>query len=171
MVKFSIVIVARSMNHYIEEALPYFEKQTNKDFELIIVLEEKPTEKIKNAKVVISERASPAKARNIGAENAKGEIIAFIDDDAHPKEYWLENALKNFEDENIVAVGGPSLTPKNANFFQHVSNKVYELSSMTTGKRYGKGRKRKKTEIDEWPTCNFFVRKIICDFCSKFHSN
>ncbi len=38
----------------------------------------------------------PPLKRDIGAKKAKGEIIAFIDDDAYPRKDWLINAVKNF---------------------------------------------------------------------------
>ena len=38
-----------------------------------------------------------------------------------------------------------------------MAGKVYELSSSKTGIRYKKG--RKKIFVDDWPTCNFFIRK------------
>ena len=152
--KFSVIIPTRSMNDYIKEAMPYFQKQTFKDFEIIIVSEEKI--KVDGAKNILVGKIPPSGKRNRGVKEAKGEIIAFIDDDAYHDERWLEIANKIFEDEKIVAVGGPSLVPKNAIFFQRVSNKVYELSSGKTGIRYCQSKAR---EIDDWPTCNFFVRK------------
>lgn len=154
--KFSIIIPLRQISNYVREAMPYFQKQTYKDFEIIIVSEEKVKEKFEKTKIVVVGQISPAEKRNMGVENAKGEIIVFIDDDAYPEKDWLERAKIFFEDKEIIAVGGPSLIPKNATFFQRTSSKVYELSSGKTGIRYGKG---KKKEIDDWPTCNFFVRK------------
>lgn len=145
------------MNDYILKAMPYFKKQTWNNFEIVLVLEKPAEISFQNTRLIVSGRASPAQARNIGAKNSKGEIIAFIDDDAYPAKDWLEKAELEFKDKNIVAVGGPSLVPHKATFFQKVSNKVYELSSSKTGIRYGEHKKRR--EIDDWPTCNFFVRK------------
>jgi cellulose synthase/poly-beta-1,6-N-acetylglucosamine synthase-like glycosyltransferase len=42
---------------------------------------------------------------------AKGEICAFIDSDARPEKNWLKNALPYLSDPEVVAVGGPGLTP------------------------------------------------------------
>jgi len=154
--KFSIIIPLRKINNYVREAIPYFQKQTYKNFEIIIVSESKEQEKFRKTKIIRVEHVPPSKKRNVGVENSTGEIIAFIDDDAYPKEDWLERAAEEFQNPEIIALGGPSLLPKNSTFFQKVSNKVYELSSKKTGMRYGK---KKKKEIDDWPTCNFFVRK------------
>lgn len=44
-------------------------------------------------------------ARQVGVENAHGEYIAFTDSDCIPDKKWLENLLKEFQDD-IVGVGG-----------------------------------------------------------------
>ncbi len=154
--KFSIVIPLRKINNYLREAMPYFQKQTYKNFEIIIVSEYDEKEKFPKTKIIKVGQIPPSGKRNIGVKNSKGEIITFIDDDAYPEKDWLEKAAEEFNNQEIVAVGGPSIPPKNSTFFQKISNKVYELSSKKTGMRYCK---KKKKEIDDWPTCNFFVRK------------
>ena len=167
MIKFSIVIIVRKINNYVREAMYHLQRQTYEDFEIIIVSEKKEEENFERTRIIYSGRASPAQARNIGVKNARGEIIVFIDDDAYPEKDWLEKAVKNFKDKKIVAVGGPSLVPKNSTFFQRVSNKVYELSSKKTGIRYGQ---YKKQEIDDWPTCNFSVRRENFEKIGGFNS-
>jgi len=156
--KFSIIIPMKKISEYFKGALPYFEKQTFKSFEILILTDNQEDYSFKKSKIISTGKVSPAIKRNRGVKKAKGEIIVFIDDDAFPEEAWLEKAAKEFENENVIAIGGPSLPTKNSSFFQKVSNKVYELSSKKTGMRYGKG-KEKRQKIDDWPTCNFFVRK------------
>ena len=47
-------------------------------------------------------------ARNAGAAVAKGEVVAFIDDDMLVHATWLETLLSHFSMENVVGVGGRS---------------------------------------------------------------
>lgn len=155
-VRFSVIIIVRQMNDYLRAALPWFARQTFRDFELLVVSEAPITEDLPGVRVLVCGRASPSRARNVGAAAARGEILAFIDDDAYPAEDWLQKAAEIFGDTTVGAVGGPSLVPHGATFFQRVSNKVYELSSAKTGPRYGR---QPRQEIDDWPTCNFFVRR------------
>ncbi|PRY06418.1 cellulose synthase/poly-beta-1,6-N-acetylglucosamine synthase-like glycosyltransferase [Pontibacter ummariensis] len=57
-------------------------------------------------------KRGPAHARNIGWQAAKGEIIAFTDDDCIPDEHWLAEAVKLFEDrEGIAVVTGRTQVP------------------------------------------------------------
>jgi len=45
-------------------------------------------------------------ARNTGIAQAKGAIIAFVDDDARPEPDWIEQLLSAYDDEHVMAVGG-----------------------------------------------------------------
>jgi hypothetical protein len=47
-----------------------------------------------------------ARARNLGAEHARGAVLAFIDDDVHPTESWAD-ALSRFVRSGQVAATGP----------------------------------------------------------------
>ncbi len=47
-----------------------------------------------------------SKSRNIGIGHARGEILAFIDDDAAPEPDWLSELIKPFERAGVGAVGG-----------------------------------------------------------------
>lgn len=45
-------------------------------------------------------------ARNIGINDAKGDIIAFIDDDAKADKDWLSNIVRAYDSPDIACVGG-----------------------------------------------------------------
>ena len=52
-----------------------------------------------------------SKARNFGAWQAGGEIIAFLDDDAFADREWLLYLALAFEGERVGAAGGPNIPP------------------------------------------------------------
>jgi GT2 family glycosyltransferase len=50
-------------------------------------------------------------ARNIGARDANGQILAFTDDDCEPDRDWIVRLDKAFHDPQYAAAGGPNLPP------------------------------------------------------------
>jgi GT2 family glycosyltransferase len=67
----------------------------------------------------IKER-SMVKARNIGLHNAKGEVVAYIDDDVIVSKDWSKQILEPYEDKDVGGVGGRVLP------FGH-SEKAFDL--------------------------------------------
>jgi len=52
-----------------------------------------------------------ANARNTGLQAATGEIVAYIDDDAHPDPHWLTYLAATFLSTSHAGVGGPNIAP------------------------------------------------------------
>lgn len=130
------------------------------DFE-ILIYPDVPIDKAfadKRIRVYPTGPVGPAEKRDKALLHAKGEILAFIDDDAYPRKDWLTNAIKHFNDPNVAAVGGPGVTPPESTLLQKVSSNIYS-SVLVSGKytyRYVPG---KLQEVDDFPSCNLFVRK------------
>jgi glycosyltransferase involved in cell wall biosynthesis len=59
----------------------------------------------------LPEKKGPAAARNYGWLNAKGQIIAFTDDDCVPKKQWLNEIYKNLDPNQPQALTGKVLVP------------------------------------------------------------
>lgn len=51
------------------------------------------------------ENRGPAAARNRGARDARGEVVAFTDSDCIPQTTWIERLVAGFE-EDVAGVGG-----------------------------------------------------------------
>jgi cellulose synthase/poly-beta-1,6-N-acetylglucosamine synthase-like glycosyltransferase len=102
---------------------------------------------------------SPAVKRDLGAERASGELLAFTDDDAYPARDWLSAALPLFADDSVCAVGGPQLTPDTDSFWQRVSGATFlsVLNGKAVSRYWPTGA---QFETDDWPSVNLIVRKV-----------
>ena len=129
MKKVSIIIPVKRINQYIRESIPHLLNLDYDDYEILILPDEK--EELDNIRIIPTGNVGPAQKRDIGAKHAKGEILAFLDDDSYPRKDWLRNLVKHFSNEKIAAVGGPAVTPSNDNKRQKASGAV--LSSFIGG--------------------------------------
>ena len=59
--------------------------------------------------ILLKENVGVSGARNAGISAAKGDVIAFIDDDAIAEKGWIENLLSAYSENDAVAVGGKIL--------------------------------------------------------------
>ncbi len=161
MSKFSIIIPVVSINDYVRETVPYIQALTGHEWELFIIpnnVEENEWPEDERISIIDSGRVGPADKRDLGAQKASGDILVFLDDDSYPEPNILEVANGYFAEPNIIAVGGPGITPPSDGFWQRVSGAVF-LSKYTGGapERYAPVGKSK--EIDDWPSVNLMVKK------------
>ena len=114
----SVVIACPRGSWMLDECLRALSAQTYRDFEVIVLPDGTdgdsgvpgPMPKDMAISFLPTGKVRPAEKRNLGIKAAKGEIVAFIDDDAYPDAHWLEYAVKYFGDETIGAVGGPGVS-------------------------------------------------------------
>ncbi len=156
--RFSIIIPVKEINDYIREFIPIILEQSFKDFEIIILPNEKSGEKFKKTKIVPTGNVGPAEKRDIGAKIARGDILAFIDDDAYPEKNWLKNADVHFKTVEVAGLGGPQLTPQKSNYFQKLSGEVLS-SFIVSGTEAHRYKISGKKECYDLPSCNLFIRK------------
>lgn len=62
-----------------------------------------------NLVVIHAEHGGPAHARNVALEQARGVIVAFIDDDCLPEPGWLEFVASAVGSDPDLAVGGKTI--------------------------------------------------------------
>jgi len=48
-------------------------------------------------------------ARNTGVRHARGQLLAFVDDDAVPQPQWLDHLLQAFAADEVIGAGGSAL--------------------------------------------------------------
>lgn len=57
-------------------------------------------------------------ARNLGADEATGDILVYTDDDCVADEQWLLYLAEGFAEGDFAAMGGPNISPKPVNLEQ-----------------------------------------------------
>jgi cellulose synthase/poly-beta-1,6-N-acetylglucosamine synthase-like glycosyltransferase len=166
-VLFSVIIPVRTITPYLRETIGHLKKQTEKRFETIVVTDKK--ESFSGIKIIPSREPTPAFKRNLGVKAAKGEILAFLDDDSYPVRDWLKNALKVFTEDNSVAgVCGPTLTPPTDNIYQKASGWVWASWLGAGGAGVYRNRVMPRREVDDFPSVNLLVRKKDFDAVGGF---
>ncbi len=174
----SIIIPVKKLSSYlISENLPAFKKQTYKYFEVIVL----PNQKTKDDKTLLKKYpwlrviatgkiTRPAEKRDHGVKHAKGDIIAFIDDDAYPTSEWLQNAVNSFTSKKIVAVCGPGILPPNTSLWEKIFDEVLK-TRVGSGEYAYRFIQHKKQYVDDYPSMNFFVLKKEFQAVGGFNSN
>ena len=120
---FSVIICTYNRVGLLSGALESIghQKFDNKKFEIIVVdnnstdysksLVESFIKKYPNTRYIIEPHQGLSFARNRGWMEARGEYVAYIDDDARAEKNWLEVALMCFKEiqPEPKVVGGPIL--------------------------------------------------------------
>ena len=133
MVRFSVIIPALNEAKYIGETLRSLRKQTFKDFEIIVKDGESEDGTVEIAKKyadrVISVRdISVADARNQGANNARGNILVFVDADTELPPRTLEG-FANLTKRAKVVGGSCRKIPEGGDFLDRL---LYEFVNVST---------------------------------------
>jgi GT2 family glycosyltransferase len=75
-------------------------------------------------RLVLQDHAGPAAARNRGAELAKGDCLAFVDDDCRPSPSWLTTMADKLIETPMCAVTGRTENILKGNLFARTSQTV-----------------------------------------------
>ena len=143
--KISVVIAALNEIETIEECLKSIKNQTHKDFDIIVVdgySKDGTYEKAKKyAKVYQMNATGPGPARNCGVKKSNADIIAFTDADCIVPETWLETIAGDFDDKELLGVGGV-FKPLNPRLLDRVMYKlnsdwIYRLSAFFRFYQFG----------------------------------
>lgn len=166
----SIIIPVKEINNYIREAMQHYAQLEFEDYEILIFPDFESQETFSNTRIIASGEVGPAEKRDMALKYAKGDIIAFIDDDAYPRPDWLKNAVKHFEDADIGAVGGPAVTAYNDDDYQKASGKVYE-SYLCSGEYVYRYLPKAERYVDDLPSVNLIVRREVFEKVGGYDSN
>jgi len=174
-VTFSIIIPFRTWSKELDECLAHIQKLSYSGFEVILLPDKEIASPDFEAdfflNVIPTGPINPALKRDLGAKQARGIYLAFIDDDAYPRSDWLDVADQALTShEEIGAIGGPGITPKSDPFWARVSGATF-LSPTSGGfpERYVPSPPCRT--VDDWPSVNLIVRKSTFERVGGFDSS
>lgn len=162
----SIIVVTHNRPVELKECLISLKRQNlSKDlFEILVVDSSTDTatkEIVKDfpVKYTHTKHKGMTVARNIGIIKAKGEIIAFIDDDAIADVDWIRKILKNYNHPKIGAVGGKVIEDRplreNQTKTGSLIGKISKTGDLISNFELG----TKKIEVDHIKGTNMSYRK------------
>ncbi|MHB9154660.1 MAG: glycosyltransferase [Endomicrobiales bacterium] len=103
--------------------------------------------------------AGPSRARNRGIAEAKGDFVAFTDDDCLVDREWLNELLKGFRGDT-AAVGGTQKSPEDESAFgKAVHDFMMTVGFLTDYMKDPSGAGIR--EVDHNPTCNAMYRREV----------
>lgn len=161
---------AKTIRHTLDSILT--QKQNEFHLEEIIVVDSSSdgitkgilTEYSSNEKNVVvirkEKKIAPAVARNLGARQAKGSILIFIDSDIILEEQWLSQMSNAFIDGCKIAGSGISVASFQKNIKSAVAQYYLQLNEFIPV-----GQKREKQFL---PSCNLLCSREIFDEVGGF---
>jgi GT2 family glycosyltransferase len=115
--KVSVVVCAYNAERTMEACLASLEHMHYPDYEVIVVNDGSTdktleiSERFPYLRIISQENRGLSVARNVGAEAALGEIVAYTDSDCVADPDWLTYLVAKMEHTGLVAVGGPNFPP------------------------------------------------------------
>lgn len=158
----SVIIPVKKVNDYVRESSRYLAHLGYDNFEVIVFPDvvDESTGLPEDFRVIPTGEVGPAEKRDMSLTYATGEIIAFLDDDAYPRQDWLINAMRHFERQEVAAVVGPAVTPEGDPPIKVASGAVYE-SRLGGGSLRYRYVPRTYREVDDFASVNMLIRKEV----------
>jgi len=112
----SVAVCSYNGARTIGETLAGLAKVEYPDFEVIVVSDGSNDTTVEIARqygvrLITTENRGLSSARNTAMTAARGDIVAYIDDDAYPDPHWLHYLADTFMRTECDGVGGPNLAP------------------------------------------------------------
>lgn len=112
--KCSVVIPSHGRALYLQRVVDGLANQTMTDFEVILIDNNQhaqlgalnPGRLLERLQVVHEPRVGLSRAKNRGVAHARGEFVAFLDDDTVPEPSWLEMLLQGLSRHFAAVAGG-----------------------------------------------------------------
>ncbi|MBV6499732.1 MAG: hypothetical protein CJBNEKGG_02195 [Prosthecobacter sp.] len=167
----SVIVCTYNGSATLAACLESLEKLNHSAYEVLLV-DDGSTEDIgrialafPQVRYLRQDHAGLSAARNLGMEEARGELLAYTDDDCIAEEDWLCHVAAGFDDEAWAACGGPNIPPRPRNATEAV---VAAAPGSPTHVMLN------DVEAEHLPGCNLVIRKAslkaIGGFRTHYHT-
>ena len=117
----SVVVCTHNGQATLDQCLQRLGTLTYPDYEVIVVNDGASEAcaaiaEANDVRLIETEHRGLGHARNKGIEAARGEIVAFLDDDAYPDADWLHYVAALLRANGHAGVGGPNIPPEDDGF-------------------------------------------------------
>jgi glycosyltransferase involved in cell wall biosynthesis len=114
--KISVVVCSYNGASTIRQCFEALLKVDYPNFEVIVVNDGSTDDTAQIAgeypfRLISTPNRGLSSARNTGMNTARGEIVAYIDDDAYPDPHWLQYLAYSFTTSEHAGIGGPNIPP------------------------------------------------------------
>jgi len=155
----TVIIPVHNSAEFLNDTLDALTESSYKQFEIIVVDDASKDESIDICKrkgiaaIQLPNKSGPAAARNVGARNAKGDILLFIDSDVLVKHTTIARIAEDFiRNPNISAVfGSYDESPSSKDFLSQFKNLLHHYIHMNSDENA-------KTF---WAGCGAIYRKVF----------
>lgn len=113
----SVVVCSYNGSATIRDTMEGLQKLTYPNFEVIVVNDGSRDHLAEivgeyPVKLITTENRGLSNARNTGMYHSRGEIVAYIDDDAYPDPQWLHYLAYAYHTSDHAGMGGPNICPE-----------------------------------------------------------
>ena len=168
MIQISVIVPTHNRSEYLRNTIISLQEQNfpKDDYEIIVVdnnstddtsevVEECNRKSKKEVVYVREQEIGLHNARHAGARAAKGEILAYVDDDVICDANWLFELIKPYIDSEVGCVGGKILPKWEAEPPEWVNQYPSYLSLLDLGDEV------KELKTPKIYGCNFSIRKSL----------
>jgi O-antigen biosynthesis protein len=164
----SVIVCTHNGNATLRACLESLQRLRYSDFEVLLI-DDGSTEDIaaiaatfKDVRYLRQAHAGLSAARNYGAREARGEILAYTDDDCLVDEDWLTHLAAGFDDAKWAACGGPNIPPAPR----------HEMEAIVAAAPGAPAHVMlNDSEAEHLPGCNLAIRKIALHAIGGFREH
>ncbi|HEY6067012.1 MAG TPA: glycosyltransferase [Thermoanaerobaculia bacterium] len=167
----SVVIASDRVDGSLAETLASLERQSGApSFEVVVASATRPGGSARSYPIewAPADFRNPAARRNLAVERSRGEVLAFLDDDAEAEPGWLAAGVRALEGAELV--GGPDLGPPGAPYGERISDLLLATPLIGSGvpaheRRAPGGPIASPHDV---ALCNLFVRRGVFETLGGF---